>query len=121
MTGMVFCSSLKKRSFTSKTATFIVALMISSPVWATTNIVHSSTNDVPAIHATIPAATTIRATASGFSVTTPTGTRQVYKTPNGYYIEGGKGSANQQLIRTSTGYRIEDSQARGRVFGNHGR
>lgn len=121
MTGMAFCASLKIKVFYLKKLTLIVVLMISSPVWATTNIVHSSTNDVPAIYAAIPAATTIRTTASGFSVTTPAGTRQVYRTPNGYYIEGGKGSANQQLIRTSTGYRIEDSQTRGAAFGNHGR
>lgn len=79
----------------------------------------ASTNDIIAIKAAVPTATEIRSSASGYTIITSSGARTAYKTPTGYYIEGGKGSANQQIIRTSTGYRIEDSGTRGDAFSNH--
>lgn len=77
------------------------------------------TNDVVAIQAAISGATNIRATRTGYSVTTPSGTRTVYRTPTGYYIEGGHGEPNRQLIKTATGYRVESSATRGAAFSNH--
>jgi hypothetical protein len=79
----------------------------------------ASTNDVIAIYAAAKNATEIRATRSGYSITTPSGTRTAYKTPNGYYVEGGGGEPNKQIIKTSTGYRIEPSATRGAAFSSH--
>ena len=77
-----------------------------------------ASNDIVAIKAAVSNATEIRTTPNGFSVTTPSGTRNVYKTRNGYYIEGGRGEPNQQIIKTATGYRIESSAARGAALSN---
>ena len=96
-------------------------LAVAAPVLASTNRVTVTSNDVVAIMAAVPSAVDIRTTRNGYSVTTPSGTRTVYRTPNGYYVEGGNGAPNQQIIRTSTGYRIENGQVRGAAFGSRGR
>ncbi len=77
-----------------------------------------ATNDAAVILVAIPEATSIQAHAAGFSITTPSGTRTVYKTSTGYYVEGGAGSPNRQIIRTATGFRVESSATRGAAFGN---
>ena len=96
-------------------------LAVAVPVLASTNRVTVASNDVVAIMAAVPSAVSIRTTRNGYSVTTPAGTRTVYRTPNGYYVEGGNGAPNQQIIRTKNGYRIENSDVRGAVFGNRKR
>jgi hypothetical protein len=95
-----------------KTVIVILLSVIAIPLFA-----GNSTNDVVAIQAAT-ASREIRTTRTGYSVTTASGTRTAYKTPTGYYVEGGPGVANQQIIRTSTGYRVESSATRGAAFGS---
>lgn len=95
-------------------AILIIALtMIAVPLLAQTQ-----SNDVIAIRAAVSTAKEIRVTRTGYSITTSSGTRNVYKTPTGFYVEGGRGEPNQQIIKTATGYRIESSSARGAAFSN---
>jgi hypothetical protein len=95
-----------------KAALIILILTITLPVLAA-----NPTNDVIAIQAAT-SATEIRPTRNGYSITTPSGTRTAYKTPTGYYIEGGRGASNLQIIRSGTGYRVESSATRGAAFSN---
>jgi hypothetical protein len=95
-----------------KTVLVILLSAISIPLLAA-----ESTNDVIAIQAAT-GAREIRTTRTGYSIRTHSGNRTVYKTLTGYYIEGGRGAANQQIIRTATGYRVEDSATRGAAFSN---
>ncbi len=92
------------------------AIVISAWVFVACSVSAGDTGDVVAIKAAVSDATEIRATGNGYSITTPSGTRTAYKTPNGYYVEGGGGKPNQQIIKTSTGYRVESSETRGAVF-----
>lgn len=71
-----------------------------------------------AISAAIPDGTEIRQTSWGYKVTSPSGTRNVYKTSLGYRIPGNSSSPNLDLRKTSSGYRIENNDVRGRAFGS---
>ena len=73
---------------------------------------------VVAIASAMPTATDIRATAYGYKVVTPAGTRNVYRTSTGYRVEGGGGADNLEIRKTSTGYRIESNLVRGRALGS---
>ena len=99
-----------------KTMILILVFVASVQVLASTNRVTVATDDAVAILAAVPSAVSIRNTRNGYSVTTPSGTRTVYRTPNGYYVEGGNGAPNQQIIRTKNGYRIENSDVRIRDY-----
>jgi hypothetical protein len=95
-------------------ATLILALVFSAGVL----LAADPSSDIVAIKAAVSNVSEIRTTRTGFSLTTPSGTRNVYKTRTGYYIEGGGGEPNQQIIKTATGYRIESSASRGAAFSN---
>lgn len=96
-----------------KAAIVILLLAIALPLFAV-----DRTNDVVAIQAAT-SAREIRPTLTGYSITTSSGTKTVYKTSTGFYVEGGHGQPNQQIIRTLTGYRVESSATRGAAFSNH--
>ena len=74
--------------------------------------------DVVVIATAIPDGTYIRKTSWGFTVSSPSGTRNVYKTSLGYRIGGNATSPNLDIRKTSTGYRIEDNLLRGRAMGS---
>ena len=91
----------------------LVMFAIALPLFAS-----GSTNDVVAIVASVKDAKEVRTTSTGYSVTTSSGTRNVYKTSTGYYVEGGGGDPSREIIKTAAGYRIESSATRGSAFSN---
>ena len=73
---------------------------------------------VIAIAAAIPDATEIRTTSWGFKVSTPSGTRNVYKTSIGYRVSGSSTSDNLDIRKTATGYKITSNSLWGRAMGS---